>query len=131
MAPAEFAETVRAGGFLEHADYSGASYGTPREPVARRLARGEAVLLEIDLVGARQVKAAQPQALFVFLAPPSWQELEDRLNGRGTEQAADRSKRLAVARQEMAAAHEFDAVVVNDEVERAAEELLALIRSHR
>lgn len=130
MEPEEFEATALAGGFLEHAQYSGARYGTPRGPVVTRLDAGQDVLLEIDLAGARQVRATMPEAMLVFLAPPSWQELERRLNGRGTEHVADRSRRLATAREEMAAVGEFDAVVVNDEVERAAAELLALMRSH-
>ena len=100
-------------------------YGTLRRPVERALADGRAALLEIDLQGARQVRAANPEAQFVFLAPPSWDELVRRLVGRGTESEAERERRLATAREELAAEAEFDVSIVNDEVGRAA---LALVR---
>ncbi len=102
-------------------------YGTPRGPVAERLETGRPVLLEIDLQGARQVRATMPDARFVFLAPPSWAELVRRLVGRGTEDEADRERRLATARVELAAQDEFDHVVVNDRVHRATDELVALM----
>lgn len=105
-----------------------ARYGTPRRPVEEALAAGRPALLEIDLQGARQVKAAMPQALFVFLAPPSWSELVRRLVGRGTEGAAERERRLSTAQVELAAEDEFDVTVVNREVRAAAEELVALMR---
>jgi len=126
--PAEFAATVARGEFLEHASYAGHSYGTLRAPVERRLADGAPSLLEIDLQGARQVRAALGgQALLVFLAPPSWPELVRRLTGRGTEPAEVIARRLALARQEMAAESEFDEVVVNDRVETAADALVTLM----
>jgi guanylate kinase len=105
-----FTRAVAEGGFLEWAQFAGNRYGTPREPVEARLAAGESVLLEIELQGARQVRAAMPEALTVFLTPPSSADLEARLRGRGTE--------------DVAAAAEFDAVVVNDDVVRAARELV-------
>lgn len=102
-------------------------YGTPRGPVLERLAAGQPALLEIDLAGARQVRAAMPDARFVFLAPPSWAELERRLVGRGTEDAEERARRLATARVELAAESEFDHVIVNDEVHRATDELIEVM----
>ncbi|MFN8084807.1 MAG: guanylate kinase [Dermatophilaceae bacterium] len=127
---AEFDRLVDAGQFLEHATVHGvAQYGTPRGPVDRALASGHLALLEIDLQGARQVKGTMPEALFVFLAPPSWEELGRRLVGRGTETAKEREVRLATAEREMAAQAEFDVVIVNDDVRRASEELVSWMRS--
>lgn len=122
-----FAELVRAGDLLEHAEFAGNLYGTPREPVTERLAAGEPTLLEIDLQGARQVRAAMPGARLVFLAPPSWEELERRLTQRATEPQEVIAARLDQARVELAAADEFDTVIVNDDVSRAAAELVELI----
>lgn len=103
-------------------------YGTPRGPVDAAHARGEAMLLEIDLQGARQVRASMPEARLVFLAPPSWDELVNRLVGRGTEDAEERARRLETAKVELAAAEEFDEIIVNDEVPRAAARLVELMR---
>ncbi|MBK0421224.1 guanylate kinase [Leucobacter sp. CSA2] len=103
-------------------------YGTPRGPVLEAAERGEAMLLEIDLQGARQVRASMPEARLVFLAPPSWEELVNRLVGRGTEDAEERARRLETAKVELAAAEEFDEVIVNDEVPRAAARLVELMR---
>lgn len=122
-----FAELVAAGELLEHAEFAGNLYGTPREPVAQRLASDQPTLLEIDLQGARQVRAAMRSARLVFLAPPSWAELERRLTQRATEPQEVIAARLAQARIELAAADEFDAVIVNDDVTRAAAELVDLI----
>jgi guanylate kinase len=105
-----------------------ARYGTPRQPVEAALAEGRPALLEIDLQGARQVRERMPDALFVFLAPPSWDELVSRLVGRGTEGEAERARRLETAREELAAESEFDAVVVNHEIPAASEELVGLMR---
>jgi guanylate kinase len=128
VSPERFDQMVDDGQFLEWAVVHGRHrYGTPRGPVEDRLAAGVPVLLEIDLAGARQVRAAMPDAQFVFLAPPSWDELVRRLEGRGTEDAAERERRLATARVELAAEPEFDHVVVNDDVHRAADELVALM----
>lgn len=128
VGPERFGQMVAAGEFLEWAVVHGQNrYGTPRAPVDDRLAAGVPVLLEIDLAGARQVRAAMPDARFVFLAPPSWDELVRRLVGRGTEDAAERERRLATARVELAAEPEFDHVVVNDDVARATDELVALM----
>jgi guanylate kinase len=123
----QFAELVAAGELLEHAEFAGNLYGTPRKPVAERLAAGVPTVLEIDLQGARQVRAAMPDAQLVFLAPPSWAELERRLCGRATEPDEVINARLEQARVELAASGEFDAVVVNDDVTRAAAELAGLI----
>lgn len=102
-------------------------YGTPRGPVEAELAAGRPALLEIDLDGARQVRRAMPDALLVFIAPPSWQELVDRLVGRGTEGDAEQQRRLTTARTEMDAQGEFDHVIVNDTVARATDELEGLL----
>ena len=104
-----------------------ARYGTPRRPVEQALADGRPALLEIDLQGARQVRATMPEALFVFLKPPSWEELVRRLTGRGTESEAERERRLATARTELEAEAEFDVTIVNHEVHAAAEQLVALM----
>lgn len=109
--------------------HSTARYGTPRRPVEEALAQGRLALLEIDLQGARQVRSALPESLFVFLAPPSWEELVRRLVRRGTEAADERARRLQTAVLELAAEREFDATVVNSDVRAAAEELVALMRS--
>ncbi|WP_366179901.1 guanylate kinase [Actinomyces timonensis] len=125
---AEFDALVERGDMLEWALVHGAHrYGTPRGPVVEALTQGRPALLEIDLAGARQVRESMPDALFVFIAPPNWDALVERLVGRGTEGAAERERRLATARTEMAAADEFDVVVVNDTVERAAAELERLL----
>jgi guanylate kinase len=125
-----FEEMVARGELLEWAVVHGrARYGTPRAPVEQMLAAGRPALLEIDLQGARQVRTAMPDALFVFLKPPSWDELVNRLVGRGTESADERARRLQTAQEELAAESEFDATVVNREVQGAAEELIALMSS--
>jgi guanylate kinase len=124
---AEFDRMVEAGEFLEHATYAGNRYGTPREPVLRRLAEGVPALLEVDLQGARQVRAEMPEAFLVFLAPPTIDELVRRLAGRGTEDDARIARRLGISVMEMAAQAEFDEVVVNDTVEDAADRVVALL----
>jgi guanylate kinase len=124
---AEFDRMVANGELLEHAEYAGHSYGTPRAPVLERLAAGVPALLEIELQGARQVKERMPEAHLVFLAPPSFEELARRLTGRGTEDAELVRHRLDIARIELAAEDEFESVVVNDDVERAADALIALL----
>jgi guanylate kinase len=124
---AEFDRMVAAGELLEQDAHLSASYGTPRAPVQARLAQGLSCLLEIDVQGARQVRAAMPDALLVFLAPPSVDELERRLVGRGTEDPARVQERLELARYELTTEDEFDTVIVNDEVERAADALVALL----
>ena len=104
-------------------------YGTPRAPVEEALAAGRPALLEIDLQGARQVRDRMPEALFVFLRPPSWDELVRRLVGRGTEDRPERDLRLETARSELMAEDEFDVTIVNDEVRSAAQQLVTLLRS--
>ncbi|CAN5622227.1 guanylate kinase [soil metagenome] len=105
-----------------------ARYGTPRGPVEEMLDAGRPSMLEIDLQGARQVRETMPEAVFVFLKPPSWDELVRRLVGRGTETPEERERRLATAREELAAESEFDVTVVNHEVHAAADELVALMK---
>jgi guanylate kinase len=124
---AEFDAMVADGELLEWAVvHRRARYGTPRAPVEQALAEGRQVLLEIDLQGARQLHATMPDALFVFLAPPSWDELVRRQLGRGTETADERERRLDTARAELAAEAEFDVTIVNADVRLAADELVAL-----
>lgn len=124
----EFTRLVESDQMLEWAVVHGYHrYGTPRAPVDRAVAAGHSVLLEIDLAGARQVRANLPEARFVFLAPPDWDTLVARLLGRGTETAEERERRLATARVELAAESEFDVTIVNDRVERAADELAELL----
>jgi guanylate kinase len=132
VSEAEFDRMIAAGELLEWAVVHGtARYGTPRLPVERALAEARPALLEIDLQGARQVRASMPQALFVFLKPPSWQELVRRLTGRGTESAEEQARRLETARAELAAEAEFDVTIVNHEVHAAADELVALMMTHQ
>jgi guanylate kinase len=127
VSPERFSQLAGAGELLEWATYAGNSYGTPAGPLRDRLRAGVPSLLEIGLQGARQVRRSDPTARLVFLSPPSVEELARRLAGRGTEDDETRSRRLAVARQEMAALPEFDHVVVNDDVEAAADRLVALL----
>jgi guanylate kinase len=122
-----FDEMIRTGGFLEWADIFGERYGTPREPVAHALADGRDVLVEIDVQGARQVKAAEPQAFMVFITPPSLEELERRLHTRATETDEQIRRRLAKASDELAAEPEFDVTVVNDDLETAAREVVQIV----
>jgi guanylate kinase len=125
----EFDRLVADGELLEWAVvHKKARYGTPRRPVEQALADGRPALLEIDLQGARQVRASMPEALFVFLKPPSWEELVRRLVGRGTETKEERERRLETAREELAAESEFDVTVENTEVHLAAEQLVALMK---
>lgn len=124
----EFDSLVEQGAMLEHAVVHGvARYGTPRGPVMEALSRGQHVILEIDLQGARQVKRNMPEATLVFLKPPSWEELVSRLAGRGTEDAAARERRLATARLELASLDEADHVVENFEVEETVARLIDLM----
>jgi guanylate kinase len=125
----DFDALAERGDLLEWAVVHGTHrYGTPRGPVDLALASGHPAMLEIDIQGARQVRKTMPEALLVFLKPPSWDELVRRLVGRGTEDAAERERRLATARDELAAESEFDVTVVNHEIHAAAEELVALMR---
>jgi len=125
----EFDRLIAEGALLEWAVVHGVHrYGTPRAPVLEAVSAGRPALLEIDLQGARQVRTAWPEARFVFLAPPTWDELVRRLVGRGTESSEQRTRRLETARRELAAASEFDHVVVNGEVGQAVADLVALTR---
>jgi len=124
---AEFDRMIASGELLEWAEFAGHRYGTPRTPVLQRLAAGVPALLEIDLQGARQVRAAMPDALLVFLAPPSWEELERRLRGRGTGPADVIERRLQAGRIEMAAEKEFDVTLVNTDVKDVCRRLIALM----
>ena len=123
----EFDRLIAEDGLLEWAEYAGHRYGTPAAPVRERLTTGAPALLEIELQGARQVRARDAGAQLVFLAPPSWADLVSRLAGRGSEPPAVQAQRLAIAQAELDAAGEFDVVVVNDDVTRAADELVSLL----
>jgi guanylate kinase len=127
VSDAEFDAMLASGAFLEWARFSGNRYGTPRAPVEEKLAAGIPALLEIDLAGARQVRLAVPDALLVFLSPPSWPELVRRLTGRGTEAPELVERRLAAARVELAAETEFDVTLVNTSVEDVCNQLVALV----
>jgi guanylate kinase len=124
----EFDRRAQKGEFLEHASYSGHRYGTLRSEVERRLAEGVSVVLEIEVQGARQVRAAMPESVQVFIAPPAPESLRERLVGRGTDSALQIDQRLQTAELELAAQEEFQHVVVNDEIERAASELERIVR---
>lgn len=123
----EFAALRDGGGLIEWAKYSDNFYGTPKAPVQRQLAAGRHVLLEIDVQGVRQIKAEMPACRTVFIAPPSWETLRDRLTARGTEDEAGLARRLATAKQELMAIDEFDLVIVNAEIEVACAQLLAWV----
>ncbi|GGH35758.1 guanylate kinase [Microbacterium album] len=126
---AEFDRMIAQDALLEHATvHNRYRYGTPRAPIEEALADGRTVLLEIDLQGARQVRAAEPSATLVFLLPPSWDELVHRLVGRGTEDEEERARRLRTAKVELAAQGEFDFHIVNDDVASAAQQVVDLIR---
>jgi guanylate kinase len=124
----EFDRKIAAGELLEWAQvHNSFRYGTPRPPIDEALAASKRVLLEIDLQGARSVRKAMPEAILVFLLPPSWEELVRRLIGRGTEEAAEQARRLETAKIELAAQDEFDFKVVNTEVSQAAREVVELM----
>jgi guanylate kinase len=129
VGPAGFDELIARGELLEWAEIHGGLQrsGTPRAPVEDALAAGRPVLVEVDLQGARAVKAAMPEASTVFLAPPTLEELARRLRARGTETEAQFARRLETAREEMASRHEFDVVVVNDDVQAAVGRLVELV----
>jgi len=124
-----FMAMAEAGDLLEWAEFAGNCYGTPRQPIVERLARGEQVLLEIELEGARQVKTTFPEAFRVFVLPPSLDELERRLRSRGQDAEAAIERRLARAREEVAAADEFDQQVVNDDLDKALIQLESIMFS--
>jgi guanylate kinase len=124
----EFERRVEAGDFLEHAAYSGHRYGTLREAVEGKLAEGRSVVLEIEVQGARQVRAAMPEAVLIFIAPPDPDALRRRLEGRGTDRPEAIERRLRTAELELEAQVEFPHVIVNDDVQKAADELERLVR---
>lgn len=129
VSPTGFQERIDAGEMLEWADIHGGLQrsGTPAGPVREALEAGRPVLAEVDLVGAREIKRLMPEAKTVFLAPPSWEVLVERLTGRGTETEDVIKRRLETARGELDAQHEFDSIVVNDDVDRAVAAIAALL----
>ena len=131
MTKERFESLIADDRFLEYAQYAENYYGTPLDPVLEQLEQGNDVILEIELQGALQVKKRMPQAVLVFIAPPSLEELEDRLRGRGTETEEVILRRLAIARQECENMHQFHYVVVNDQVADAADRLRAVMLSRR
>jgi guanylate kinase len=129
LTPEQFETRVKAGDFVEHANYSGNRYGTLRSDLERRLASGAGVVLEIEVQGARQVRSAMPEAVAVFIAPPSRAALRARLVGRGTDSAEQVDERLRTAERELEAQPEFAHVVVNDRLEQATDELVEIVRA--
>ncbi len=129
VTPARFQQLIDEGALLEWAEIHSGLHrsGTPARPIRDATAAGHPVLVEVDLAGARAVKQAMPEAITVFLAPPSWEALESRLVGRGTETAEVIERRLATARTELAAQDDFDEVVVNSQLESACAELVSLL----
>ena len=125
----EFSRMINSDEFLEWAEFAGNRYGTPQEKVEQALLLGRNVLLEIEIAGAKQVKAHLPQSILVFLEPPTWEELVSRLEGRGTDSPERRAERLALAQEELAAASFFDVVVINDQVESVVQKLIELAQS--
>jgi guanylate kinase len=125
----EFARRVEAGDFVEWAEYSGRRYGTLRDELERRTAAGIPVVLEIEVQGARQIRGTMPEAVQIFITPPSHEALQTRLVGRGTDPPEEVERRLRVAEEEMAAQDEFGHVVVNDRLEDAADRLVQIVRS--
>lgn len=123
----EFSRRVRSDEFLEWAQFAGNRYGTPSSPVEEALLAGRNVLLEIEIDGAKQVKAHLPASILVFLEPPTWEELVSRLEGRGTDSPDRRTQRLQLAQEELVAASFFDIVIVNDQVERVVGQLIGLL----
>jgi guanylate kinase len=127
LAPDEFDRRVAADEFVEHANYSGRRYGTLRAELERGIATGAAVILEIEVQGARQIREAMPEAVAVFIAPPDDQALRARLTGRGTDSGQQIARRLETARDELSAQAEFKHVIVNHDLAAAADELTALV----
>jgi guanylate kinase len=131
MSDEEFDRAISNGYFLEWANFAGARYGTPKQTVLDALSKGKDVLLEIDIDGAKQVKANWPDAILVFLEPPSWEELVSRLEGRATDSPERRAERLALAQDEMSQSPFFDHILVNDQVEHVVASLIRLAHSQR
>ncbi|MDR0671139.1 MAG: guanylate kinase [Oscillospiraceae bacterium] len=128
---ADFEALIACDGLLEYAEYAGQCYGTPRAPVEKCLARGGYALLDIEVQGAMQVKRRRPDAVLVFLMPPSWEELERRLRGRRSEPEEKIARRLAIAHEEFNYIGAYDYVIFNDSVEKAAQQIGAVIRAER
>ena len=128
---ADFENRIAQGAFLEHAQYVGNYYGTLEAPVNEKLDEGFDVILEIEVQGAMQIKKKRPDAVMVFIAPPSFEELASRLRGRGTEDEAKVQKRLETAKGELEQKDKFDYVVVNDTVDRAVDEIKGILASRR
>ena len=127
----QFEQTAQSGGMLEYACYNGNYYGTPKAAVERERQQGNDVILEIEVQGALQVKKSCPDALLIFIAPPSFEQLAQRLRGRQTEDEQTVNNRLAIARGELAQAQQYDYIVVNDTVEQAVEDLDCIVRANR
>ena len=131
MSREEFARGIEEDGFLEWAEVYGNWYGTPRQYVEEMINSGRDVVLEIDIQGARQIKQRYPEGIFVFVVPPTMEELARRLTGRGTDPPEEIARRLSQAAEEMECAHEYDYVIVNDEVEKAVATLKSIIEAER
>ncbi len=125
----EFRDNIEKGNMLEHAKFVNNYYGTPKDKVIEKLNEGKEVVLEIEVQGALQVKAKMPDSVFIFIAPPSWKALEDRLTNRGTEPIDIINERLSKARNEIMVASSYDYIVINDEVENAVDKIIAIIRA--
>ena len=125
----EFENAIKEGNMLEHAKFVNNYYGTPKDKVIEQLDAGHEVVLEIEVQGALQVKAKMPDAVFIFIAPPSWEALETRLTRRGTEPIEIINERLAKARNEIMVASSYDYIVINDEIENAVDKIIAIIRA--
>ncbi len=125
----EFRDNIEKGNMLEHAKFVNNYYGTPKDKVIEKLNEGKEVVLEIEVQGALQVKAKMPDSVFIFIAPPSWKALEDRLTNRGTEPLDIINERLSKARNEIMVASSYDYIVINDEVENAVDKIIAIIRA--
>lgn len=126
-----FRDRIQRGFFLEHAEYNGRLYGTPADFVEQERDRGNDVILKIEVQGAMQVKSRASDAILIFLAPPSWHVLEERLTNRATEKHEDFASRLEIAKREMDAAQQYDYLVVNDKVEQATVTLRSIIMAER
>ena len=125
----QFEEAIKEGNMLEHAKFVNNYYGTPKDKVIEQLNSGKEVVLEIEVQGALQVKAKMPGAVFIFIAPPSWEALENRLTSRGTEPKEIIEERLLKARNELMVASSYDYIVINDEIENAVDKIIAIIRA--
>ena len=125
----EFEDMAARGKFLEHESYVGRRYGTLREPIEENIAYGVDTILEIEIEGAREVKRKIPEAVMIFIMPPNEEELRRRLFGRGTDTETELEERMTVARREMAAAPEYEYVVVNDDAARVAQEILDILET--